>query len=389
MYTILTTCPDYGSRNVGDRLIEMRLKDILSREKGDSECLTFFREEPLDDKLDAINASRAILMPGFPIRDTPMYPRTYRLAADLARIRVPLIPVGANWNTYPGDAQSRRDTHYSEETTAFLMRVAGQVEQVSCREPFVAEILQRHGVRNTVLTGDPAMFCLSKLGSPMRLPVRVGRLVFSPPLSPFYAEQAERVLAMLAAAFPAAERYCAFHLLDADTSTTGRSENSAAMSPEIAAKNRRIRARAGELGYTVVNLAGRVDGLSLYDGCDLHVGYECHAHLYFLSVRLPSVLIAEDARGVGFNQLIGIGGFNGFARGQTAGGPPRKTHTSGYCTTREELALAPPREDVHLEVSTFLRHEWTRQFQGYAGVASRLDALYEQAMAPFVRTAIP
>ena len=385
MYTILTTCPEYGSRNVGDRLIEVRLKDILLREKGDGDFLTFFREEPLEQRLDEINASRAILMPGFPIRDTPMYPNTYRLVRDLSRIHVPMIPVGANWNTYPGDAQSRDDVNYSEATTNFLMHVGGQVEQVSCREPFVCSILHKHGVKNTILTGDPAMFCLAKIGTGMKDPTRVERLVFSPPLSPFYADQADRLLTMLAETFPAAKRFCAFHLSDADTSTTGRHENSAAMSPEIAAKNRRIRGRAQELGYNILDLAGNVEGMSVYDECDLHVGYECHAHLYFLSVRVPSVLIAEDARGVGFNQLFGIGGFDGFVRSKTSGGVLRKGHTSGYCTTLEERALAPPGDDVHLAVRDFLKRELEREFREYAGVGSLLDTMYERAMAPFVQ----
>jgi|GEM_PF-932543 len=385
MYTVLTTCPDYGSRNAGDRLIEVRLKDILEREKGDGDFVTIFREEPLDQRLDEINASRAVLLPGFAIRDLPIYPKAYRLADDLNRIRVPMIPVGANWNTYPGDAQSRRELTYSEASTSFLQRIAGQVEQFSCREPFVCEILHRHGVTNTVLTGDPALFCLQRIGTGMKRPTRVDRLVFSPPLSPFYAKQATDVMAMLAQRFPAARRFCAFHLLDADTGNSERSENSAAMSPEVAEKNRRIRDCASELGYEILSLASNFEGMLVYDDCDLHVGYECHAHLYFLSVRIPSVLIAEDARGVGFNELIGIGGFNGFGREKVARNVFQKPHTSGYCTTQEELALAPPRTGLHTVIREFLDRECEREFGGYADVASLIDSLYESAMVPFIQ----
>jgi len=386
MYTVLTTCPDYGSRNVGDKLIEQRVKAIVASEKGQTEFLTIFREEPLDDRLGEINRSRAVLMPAFPIRDTPMYPRTYRLVRDLDRLRVPMIPIGANWNVYPGDAQSARDTEYSPETVSFLRRVAGQVDRISCREYGVMAVLRKHGITNLLMTGDPACFDLPSLGRPITRPSAVRRVVFSPPLSPFYAQQAEQVMTMLAELFPSAERFCAMHLADSDSATDDRAENSAAMSPEVARKNWRIRECAANLGFIVWELARNVAGMSVYDSCDLHVGYECHAHLYFLSKRIPSVLIAEDARGYGFNYTLGIGGPNGFARAGAGMRVERKTHTSGYCTTAQELALAPPRADVHLDVRRFLQEELDSGFRRYLGLGPYLDEVYERVMAPFIRS---
>lgn len=388
MYTILTTCPDSGSRNVGDKLIEVRLKDIMRREKGDSKFITIFREDSLNNRLDEINASRAVLMPAFPVRDTPMYPRTYRLTDCLADIKVPMIPVGANWNVYPGDEQSRRETNYSQATVNFIRYIAKQVDQVSCREPFTCDILKKHGVENTLLTGDPAMFSPRLLGVAMKRPSEVRSLVFSPPLSFYYKEQADCIMTMLADLFPSARKICVFHLFDADTSPDKQRENSAAVTPEVTAKNRYIRSLADRLGYEVINLAGNVEGMSVYDECDLHVGYECHAHLYFLSMRIPSVLIAEDARGVGFNQLFGVGGFSGFARREARSGVIRKTYTSGYCTTREEADLAPPRDDLHQELQDYLKRELKDKFKEYKSVGPLLDTLYERAMAPFIR-AIP
>jgi hypothetical protein len=384
MYTVLTTCPPYGSQNVGDKLIEQRTRELIAAHKGENEFHVLFREEPLDAHLYMINASRALLLPAFPVRDTPMYPGVYRLVADLGRIHVPLIPIGANWNTYPGDAHSRAIVNYSAPTVSFLHYVAGQVSQVSCREHYACAILARHGVANTIMTGDPAWFDLASLGRPMARPQAIERLAFSPPLSPYYVEQAEALMRLLAERFPAAQRFCAMHLADADRSPGGKAENSAAMSQPVAAKNRRVRALAAELGYEVLELAGRPDLLSLYDGMDLHVGYECHAHLYFLSKRRPSVLIAEDARGVGFLYTMGGGGFEGFARAQYETALTRKSHTSGYCTTLAELAFAPPRADLAAVVGQFLAEEAESGFHRYAGMAAYLDETYERVMSPFI-----
>lgn len=387
MYTILTTCPPYGSQNVGDKLIEQRTKDLVTAEKQDSDFLTIFREEPLDEHLAEVNSTRAVLMPAFPIRDTPMHPGTYRLVSDLARIRVPLIPIGANWNVYPGDRRSRREVWYSRETTRFLKYVAENVAAVSCREYYTADVLNTHGIYNTAMTGDPAWFLLSAVGRPMRRPSSVDSFVFSPPLSPFYVEQAKQVMATAKALFPTAQAYCAFHLFDSSSTAAEDAprENSAAMSADVTTKNRRIKEYAEELGYEIREMAGDLANLELYENCRLHVGYECHAHLNFISRRIPSVLIAEDARGVGFNYTLGVGGVDGFVRAQRAVESEQKTITSGYCTSLAELAVAPPRTDVHLEIRDFLRHELDSGFRRYIGLADYLDDVFENRMRPFIR----
>ena len=39
--------------------------------------------------------------------------------------------------------------------------------------------------------------------------------------------------------------------------------------------------------------------MKFYEKMDFHIGYRVHAHLYFLSRRVPTVLINEDGRGTG------------------------------------------------------------------------------------------
>ena len=389
-YTVLTTFPgERSSANVGDQLIEVALKRLVEREKGPTQFLTIFREDPLEERLDEINSTAAILLPGFAIRDVPMYPGCYRLVADLDRIRVPLIPIGANWNMYPGDAESRRTLRYSPETTAFLQRVAAGVEHLSCREHFVCEVLRQHGIANTRMTGDPVWYDSDFFGRPMHRPETIERVVFSPPLSAFYRAQAEEVLVLLAELFPKAERYCAMHLTDARVSPFGdkRATNDASMRSDVAEKNAFVRRRAQELGFELREMAGDVAKLDLYRECDLHVGYECHAHLAFLRQRRPSVLIAEDARGVGFNYTLGVGGFDGFVR--RGPGPTRSAKeggTSGYCVSEAEFASAPTRPDLVPALRQFLREECASRFRRYLGLPDFIDETYAKVMAPFLRS---
>ncbi len=389
-YTVLTTFPsNRSSANVGDQLIEVAVKRLIMRERGNVEFLTIFREEPLEERLDEINATAAILFPGFGIRDVPMYPGCYRLLEDLDRIKVPLIPIGANWNVYPGDSETRRGLRYSAETMGFLERVARGVDRISCREYTVCEILRRHGISNTLMTGDPAWYDPDFFGQPLHRPSTIERVVFSPPLSAFYRQQADEVLSMLAKLFPEAQRYCAMHLTDARASTFAdkRPTNDASMRSDVAEKNAFVRRRARELGFEVLELAGDVTKLDFYRECDLHVGYECHAHLGFFRQRRPSVLIAEDARGVGFNYTLGAGGFNGFIRkGREPARPPKEGGTSGYCVTAEEFAAAPARADLVADVRQYLEEECNNGFRRYGAVAGFIDETYEKVMAPFLRS---
>lgn len=385
MYILLTTFPQHGSANVGDKLIEASLARMIEREKGPTELVSVFREEPLEPMLDQVNRARAVLMPAFAIRDLPMHPGCYRLTEALDDIKVPLIPVGANWNVYPGDAFSRATLAYSEPTRTFLHHIANQVDGFSCREFHACRVLARHGITNTLMTGDPAWFDLAHLDEPMHRPRSIQRLVFSPPMSPHYAEQAHRIIRMLAERFPEAKRYCSMHLADRDTQPDARAENSAAMSPEVTEKNRRIRGWAEEHGFEVRHAAGELSNLDYYRECDLHVGYECHAHARFLSQRRPSVLIAEDARGVGFGYTLDVGTFHGFQRAAWPGDSVRKSHTSGYCTSLEEFSVAPARLDVQEQVGDFLDDELDSGFRRYAGLGPYLDELYHDVMAPFIR----
>jgi ketol-acid reductoisomerase len=48
---------------------------------------------------------------------------------------------------------------------------------------------------------------------------------------------------------------------------------------------------------------------------DFHLGYRVHSHIFSLSQRIPSILIAEDSRGVGQAEAMGT--------------PVRRSHQSG------------------------------------------------------------
>lgn len=69
---------------------------------------------------------------------------------------------------------------------------------------------------------------------------------------------------------------------------------------------KRMLASLDSLRVEYVNIAGSSQGFSIYDNCDLHIGYRGHAHIYNLSQRNISILIEEDGRGAGVNEALGL-----------------------------------------------------------------------------------
>ncbi|MDA8928119.1 polysaccharide pyruvyl transferase family protein [Gammaproteobacteria bacterium] len=58
------------------------------------------------------------------------------------------------------------------------------------------------------------------------------------------------------------------------------------------------------IGVKVCDISGSSDGFSIYNGA-LHVGFRVHAHVYARSIGGSSVLLTEDLRSLGMNDLFG------------------------------------------------------------------------------------
>jgi hypothetical protein len=119
-----------------------------------------------------------------------------------------------------------------------------------------------------------------------------------------YSDQSIKVLEFLSKKYNDAEIIVSFHrgLGKVDQYTT-----------ESDAKNtQKIADVAKDIGTQVVDVSYSVDKIKFYDDCDLHIGYRVHAHIYFLSKRLPSILIHEDGRGNGVTEALKSPGINAY-----------------------------------------------------------------------------
>ncbi|EAO7496473.1 hypothetical protein AKL48_25425, partial [Salmonella enterica] len=93
MYTLL-----YGAKkNVGDFLILDRAIKLLKEHKPSEELHLVKRWLPIDEHLEVINKSKAIILCGGPAYQKDFYPGIYPLTKNLIDIKVPIVPFGLGW----------------------------------------------------------------------------------------------------------------------------------------------------------------------------------------------------------------------------------------------------------------------------------------------------
>jgi polysaccharide pyruvyl transferase WcaK-like protein len=351
--------------NVGDQLIVESAKKLIKSIKNDNDFLEFSRDEDLTDYLEKINNTKAIIMPHFGLRDPDMYPNTYKLVNDLSKIKIPLIPIGIGWKGFPGDSETLQTLKYSKNTQQFLKYISNQIQTMICRELFTCKILENHNITNTKMGGDCAWYDIEKIGKKMKCPEKIRKVVFTTPYMGMYLEQAKSIIKMISEKFPEAHKICSLH--------TGFDKIKT---------DKEIIEYAKEKKFEIKDVSSDISKISFYKDCDLHVGYRCHGHIAFLRNRIPSILINEDGRGVGFSYTFGIGGFNGFLR--------KKKNIFKLLGkfSRHKFVSKQVIPDLNLDkkISNFIDKEQKICFSEYQKVSEIIDETYENVMKPFIRS---
>ena len=161
-------------------------------------------------------------------------------------------------------------------------------------------ILEYNGLRSAVFTGCPAWYDLDKVDTPELLskPTRskVKKIAVSDPAVLRNIPAVKCLITNLKEAFPSAEVWLVMHRGWTEDEFTTR---------ELASVQTELIGWARSVGVEPIDISYSHEGFSVYDDCDLHVGYRVHAHLYNISQRKPSYLIEEDSRGYGANEALG------------------------------------------------------------------------------------
>jgi hypothetical protein len=279
-------------KNAGDHLIGFRARALV-REHADPDVLNLNRKEITERSYEQFAEARAVLLAGGPAYQREMYPSVYDL--DLDRIEVPVLAYGLGWKGKLG--QQPDDFQFTPDALKFIERIhADPTRFSSARDQLTVDMLAAQGIKNVAMTGCPAWYDLAKIETDYVFNPDPARIIVSAPAVP-QAGLAE-VLKRIHKLYPKAEKLLAFNAGFRST----RSKKTSAYTRW----NYYLMAYARARGFKSVSFEGDLESFTdVMASADLHVGYRVHSHLFSLSQRIGSVLIAEDSRGVG--QLMALG----------------------------------------------------------------------------------
>jgi hypothetical protein len=279
-------------KNAGDHLIGFRARALV-REHADPDVLNINRKEITERSYEQFAEARAVLLAGGPAYQREMYPGVYDL--DLDRVEAPVLAYGLGWKGKLG--QQPEDFEFTPDALKFIERIhADPTRFSSARDQLTVDMLAAQGIKNVAMTGCPAWYDLAKIDADYVFNSDPARIIVSAPAVP-QAGLAE-ILNQISKLYPKAEKFLAFNAGYRST----RSKKTATYTRW----NYYLMTFGRLRGFRPVSLESDLDGFTdLMASADLHVGYRVHSHLFSLSQRIGSVLIAEDSRGVGQLQALG------------------------------------------------------------------------------------
>lgn len=277
-------------KNAGDHLIGHRARTLL-RNHSDHEIVDLNRKALTDESYRTINQAKALLLTGGPAYQRAIYPDIYPL--KLERIEVPIIPFGLGWKG--GLNKPAEQFKFLPEAEEFVRTIHQGNHFSSARDHQTVGILNRLEIENAIMTGCPAWYDEEQLQRDYQHR-EVKNLVFSMPAVP--QERVIPLLQHLAKKYPKARKTLAFNAGYRSTRSTDRAK--------YTRWNYQVLLRARLLGFQPVSLESNLKRFfEVMGAADLHVGFRVHSHIFSLSQRITSALIAEDSRGI--SQLEALG----------------------------------------------------------------------------------
>lgn len=281
-------------RNAGDFLIKDRAIALLRRFRPEQELVELPRWKPVDDHLDIVNSSDALILCGGPAFQPNLYPGIYPLTKNLDDIRPPIIPMGLGWKHPRGEWSDTWNYRFTPSSTALLKRIADSGFVGSCRDYHTLNALAHQGVTNLFMTGCPAWYNLDTLNQSAKKSFAgepVNKVAFSLGVRMYRNASFRKNTLLLLERLR--ERFgkrleCVFH------HPINTHDNAWIVDFLVARK------------IPHVDISGGVEKMvAHYRRIDLHIGFRVHAHILMMSQNGRSVLIAEDGRGVALKTAMG------------------------------------------------------------------------------------
>lgn len=289
-------------KNAGDFLIKERCKKILEFVYKDCEVIEFAINYSLERDLDEINSQDLLIVPGGPVSRNE-YPKCIPLVPDLTKITTPMIGIGLGWYGKLDNLKEIYSYHFVDKTIDYLHKLQNG-NAISCRDWHTVRVMRNNGMGKAIMTGCPAWYDLDYvdlIGFKNNLSIPYKKICISDPAREENKKFILPLIEYLQKKYPDCKLHYVFHRgIEKDSLTNKKVGNS----------NKALKQQLEKQSINVHDISYSVDGMSIYNDCDLHIGFRVHAHIYNLSHRTPTILIEEDGRGSGVNQALGLEGIS-------------------------------------------------------------------------------
>jgi hypothetical protein len=285
--------------NIGDYLYNSNSIKLINRFKPNIKIIEVTAWKPLMKQIDVktLKKSKAIIIFGGPALRKNLFPQLYPLPSIVFKNKIPVIFLGIGSKIYPGTIKKLKKLKLTQSTIKFLKYSIDQGYPIGVRDILSKKLLLENGIEHVVVNGCSAWYDLDYLGKKLKKPKEIKKIVFSTPAKPLSFNQAKKIIKKLRKEFPKASITVSFH--------HGINFGEGRTFRRLTKLNQDLANFSIKHGCKILDLSKSLKDLRIYDNSDLHLGYRVHGHLYALSHRKPSFLIAEDSRGTGALKTLG------------------------------------------------------------------------------------
>lgn len=281
-YVVVTTYPAQGSRNIGDYLITQSLISMIEATVGDEAHVdVIWRAAPWEDVSEVVLSADHIFFACLAIRPE-MESRVYPFARKVIESGVGYSIHAAGTDLRVKDSMDLLET-MDEASVIFLRDLALGAKIFTTRGVLTQAFCRLSGVTAAQFSGDIAFYAPEMYGIQFSAPTSIRNIVVSDPhRATEYIDSFVCLIEGLKRLFPQASIKVALH---------GQNQDIEAACSVL------------DLDITLIyeNPAG---GLSIYESCDLHVGYRVHGHVAALKRRKVSYLLEQDGRGADYGLTL-------------------------------------------------------------------------------------
>lgn len=284
--------------NGGDHLIAGCGIRMMERFAG-KENFTFFNSYACSTENIDISLYDAMVYIGGPLYSDRLlnrnaFPLLYKMKEAGKRIFL----FGCGWYGSNDSAEAVYGFAFQPEIKEILSYI-DDTGILGCRDYLTQRILKNNGYQNVLMTGCPVWYRERRNDIPRNYEGEIKKIAISDlgmtKNSAFYDDKFQQFTAVadcVKQKFPKAEIIFTF--------------NNGIRTKYSAAFNLRVAEFLDTQGIPFYDLSNGDENFRVYDDCDLHIGYRVHSHIYCLTQGIPSVLICEDARGIGMNKTLGL-----------------------------------------------------------------------------------